>query len=106
MLAGAFIRLAISACVGSRDFSSFMQDTKISWGVDELYSMNFFSINEGYWGISGEIDVGDVLSSGRFWIQMASISAGVFVFNSFVYVFFPLVSARYNLGWVNLIWRG
>ena len=47
MLAGASVRVLIAACVGSKAFSAFTQDTAISWDVDKLYSTIFFSTNGG-----------------------------------------------------------
>ena len=47
MVADASVRVEIAACVGSKAFNTFTQDTAISWDVEELYSKIFFSINGG-----------------------------------------------------------
>ena len=44
---GASARLAIAACVCSKAFRAFTQDTAISWDVEELYFMILFKINGG-----------------------------------------------------------
>ena len=45
IVAGALVRVVIAACVGSKAFSAYTQDTVISWDVDELYFNIFFSVN-------------------------------------------------------------
>ena len=47
IVAHALVRVEIAACVGSKDFSAFTEDTAISWNVDELCSTIFYSMNGG-----------------------------------------------------------
>ena len=47
IVAGLSVRVAITVCIGLKDFSIFTQDNAISLDVDELYSTIFFSINGG-----------------------------------------------------------
>ena len=46
VVSGALVIVAIAACVGLKAYSAFTKDTAISLDMDELYSTNFFSINE------------------------------------------------------------
>ena len=47
LVAGALVMIAITACVGSKDFIAFTQDNAISWDVDELDFTIFLSTNAG-----------------------------------------------------------
>ena len=103
MVAGELVRVVIVACVNSKAFSAFIQDTTISWDVDELYSTILFSINGGYWGVSSEAYIGVVLSSGCCWDPDGFNLCWSFCLQNFcVRYFFLLVSVREHLGWFDL----
>ena len=91
MVSGASVRVAIVACIGSKDFNALALYAVISWDVEELYSTIFFSINGG----TGEYLVKYTLVLFFPWVAfgvwIASISYGVFAFNNSMYGIFPFL---------------
>ena len=91
ILACALVRVAIDACVVSKAFSSFTKYTVISWGVYELYSTIFFSINGGTGAYLVKYTMVLFYTRISAGIWMASISAGVSAFSSSVYGVLPVL---------------
>ena len=97
IVAGASVRLAIATFVGLKAFSDLTQDTVISWYVNELYCTIFFSINVGTGAYLVEYTLMLFCPWAADGTRMASISAGVFSFNSSMYIIFPFLFLRTSI---------